>query len=279
MATVRVDKVETLETKEVAGSPIRVVRGYVVSGLVSTNWNVADEAQSASGVPAYGDRLSSTPGEAGYSLICNERGFKLMGDRTIGLVTCVFENAFSVDYMEDSYDAPFLGSMGGEVRCSVQQKNTNLDGNGDQIIVAHQYPDDDDNYPGAYREQGGEISFFDTQRSFTLHGIKWTNAPWAIANACIGRVNSVWFSGEAPRMWFCVACNWKPESTINGSERYAMRFEFSFNPDSWDPTVVYTDDTTGKPPKNLVQGVGIKTIEKLPAADFEYIIGTWIYGG
>lgn len=278
MARAKVDKTSVLSASERDGSPVRVVRGYTVTGITSRDWTATDEALSTAGVPQYKDRLDYIPGSAGFSMLCHERDVDMI-DEGAAIVRCTYLNAFSVDNMEDSYDTPFLGSIGGEVRCSIQQKQSNLDGYGNQIILSHTYPDDDDNYAGQTREQGGEISFFAAQRSFTTHGIKETNAPWAIANSIIGRVNANWFSGEAPRTWLCVACNWKPESTIYGYERYLMRFEFSFDEDTWDSTVVYIDDTTGKPPADLVLGTGIKTIQKLKAVDFEFVIGTWIYGG
>ncbi len=58
-----------------------------------------------------------------------------------------------------------------------------------------------------------------------------------------------------------------------------MTFEFQLNPDGWDPTVIFIDDRTGKPPPDLVPNVGYKTVTKMPACDFESVIGVDIQGG
>lgn len=275
---VHIDKVELIDVLERAGTLVRVLRGYTVTGLTRDNWSATDEAVGQVGVPRYGDRLDPTPGSAGYSMICHERQVKLL-DKGTAQITITYENAFMVDNMEDSFDSPFMGSMGGSVRCNVNQKTSNLDGSNNQIILYHTYPLSDPNFPGETKAQGGEITYFAPQRSFSIHGIKVTSAPWAIANNITGRVNFRPFSGEYPRRWLCTAVDWKPESTIGGQQRYFMRFEFQYDEDTWDPTAVFIDPVEGIPPADLVFGAGIKVIQKLPAVDFEYIIGTWIQGG
>lgn len=275
-AVAKIDKIETLETIERHGVLERVVRLAHISGLSGVDWQVLREALAQEDIPQYGSRLVETG--VGAEMILADRHVK-MTDVDKAEIELVYENGFRVDTMEDNIDDPFFGSLGGEVRCSVQQKRSNLDYDGNQVTVSHTYPETDVNFPGETIEQGGEFDFYDPQRSFAIHGIKQTNTPWLIANYIVGSVNSVEFSGEPPRYWLCVACNWKPLALNGGYHRYMMRFEFQFDADTWDPTVTFTDGVTGKPPADLVPGTGYKVVEKLPGVDFEREIGAWIQGG
>lgn len=274
----KMDKMDTLRTVERDGVLYSVVR----SALVEVDTGLGAAAMGAAldevGIPRYGDRLDYTFLSPGFSLIVSERTVDII-DEGMAKVTITYENAYQIDNMLDRYDSPFMGFMQGEVRCNVQQKTSNLDGQGNQVVLAHQYPESDPNFPNQMRFQGGEFTYFAPQRSFALNGIKQTPAPWAIANNITGRVNLFPFSGEAPRTWLCTACNWKPQGVYNGVTRYYMTFEFQFDADTWDPTVVFIDESTGRPPAGLVFGVGIQMIQKLPAVDFEWVIGTWISGG
>lgn len=278
MSIVHLDSLTTLEANERYGTLQRITRLAVVTGLVDTDWESLKTALDAVGVPDYGDRLSTSSSNPGYELICVERSPRMV-DKGTCHVELLYENAFNIDQIEDSIDTPYFGSLGGEVRCNVQQKTSNLDINGDQVTVTHTYPDDDPNHPGETLTQGGEFQYYDAQRSFRIHGIKVTNTPWLIANYIVGCVNSIEFSGETYRTWLCVACNWKPQGYHAGNQAYYMGFEFQFDADTWDPTVVFIDDVTGKPPADLVPDEGIVTVEKLPSCDFEQVIGTWIQGG
>lgn len=277
---VKLDEINTLEVVERNNTLQRVTRVAIVTGLTANSYEVMLEGLDEVGVPNYGDHLDPIPDRAAFQLIVNERRVNMV-DKHTAHVTLTYENAYNIDSVEDSFDNPHMGLVSGEVRCNVQQKSSNLDINGNQVVLSHTYPANDPNFPGQTREQGGEFTYYVAQRSFSVHGIKATNAPWAVANSINGRVNFLPFSGEAARTWLCVGANWRPESNgrhIDGIARYYMRFEFQFDSDTWDATVVYIDDITGRPPANLVPGTGIKTIQKIQAVNFENILGTLIHG-
>ena len=48
--------------------------------------------------------------------------------------------------------------------------------------------------------------------------------------------------------------------------------------DTWDPTAVFIDARTNKPPPDLVEGVGFKTIQKHEKVDFDEILGSPVTG-
>lgn len=272
----KIDSYSGLKAVERNGTVIRVIRDAIVSGIEADDWQALAIAMDAADVPRYGERLSNDRRSGVYNLVVIDRDVEMM-DEGHAKVTLTYENAVQSENIEDRFDAPFLGLMTGEVRCSVQQKNSNLDFNGEQVTLSHTY-NNDENWGNQTRVQGGEFTYYAAQRQFAIHGIKATNYPWALANALTGSVNVFPWSGEAARTWMCMAANWKPESNRDGVARYQMRFEFQFDMDTWDPTIVYIDDATGKPPPGLVFGQGIKTIQKHRAVDFEYMLGTWIHG-
>jgi len=255
-----------------------VVRQAIVTGITDTSWEGLLTALDAAGIPAYRTRLDNSA--PAWNLVLTERNPRMV-EKGMAVVELVYENGWDIEAVADDIDDPNFGVLSGEVRSNVQQKNSNTDIYGEQVVVSHTYPANDPNHPGETIFQTGEFPYYDSQRSFMVSGIKRTPTPWLIANLIAGRVNAVPFSGEAARMWLCTACNWKGEGPHTGTSehRYFMQFEFQFNPDTWDPTVLFIDDVTGKPPVDLVPGTGYIFVEKLPACDFEDVIGAIIQGG
>ncbi len=281
--TVSVDQLTILEAQERHGALRRLVREALVSfsGLdIPTDWTVLTEALDESALPQYGDHLTEDLSDNAYDLELVERNVKSVEKNRVR-VELVYENFAD---LEENLDDPRGGYVTGEVRCNLQQKTSNLDINGNLVEVSHTYPSDDYNYPDETLVQGGQFQYYEPERTVFIRGIKQTRHPWLIAKAIIGRVNLNSFGGELPRYWLCTGCSWKLAwaGRMGGSareNRYYMNFEFQYNADTWDPTVTFIDDVTGKPPRNLVAGVGYKTVTKMPAVDFNAVIGAILQGG
>lgn len=274
---VDVDRLDVLETKEKDGHLERLVLVAQVRNIEDTDYTALMTALNAGSVPQYGDHLNDVWSDIDYDMVVKERNVKMI-DSTTARVEIIYLNEI-INPPQD-LDDPRSGVVEGEVRCSVQQKTSNLDRDGNQITVTHTYPSDDPNHPDETITQGGEIQYFEAQRSVFIQGKKATSAPWLIANIIVGSVNESAWSGEAARTWLCTSCNWKLLNIpASGTEEYLMSFEFQFDADTWDPTVVFIDDVTGKPPADLIEGTGYKTIEKLYSSDFDDLIGAPILGG
>jgi len=281
--TIKLDKIELLEAQERHGALRRLVRKATVSGAeltAETDWQALTVALDASSLPQYNDHLTELATDNAYDLVLVERNITMVA-RNRAEVTLVYENW--VD-LEENLDAPRGGYVTGHVRCNLQQKTSNLDINGNLVEVQHTYPSDDSNHAGETLVQGGEFQYYEPERTLTINGIKKTRTPWLIANAIIGRVNSGFFGGESPRKWLCTGCDWRiawaGRMGDNGREnRYFMNFEFQLNPDTWDPTVLFIDDVTNKPPPDLLPDVGYKTVTKMPAVDYNSVIGVILQGG
>jgi len=271
-----IDHIEVLEASERHGALRRLVRACYVNGIDTTTWELLTQGLDNAEVPQYGSYLTDAAVNAS-DLMLVERNPRIQ-DKNSVMVELVYENFMD---LPENLDNPRGGYIGGEVRCNLQQKTSNLDINGDQITVSHHYPEDDPQYPDETKTQGGEIQYFEPQRAIHIRGIKQTQTPWLLANAIIGRVNNATWSGEAARTWLCTGVRWKlawlgPGAT--GLHRYFLDFEFQYDADTWDPTVVFIDDRTGKPPPDLVEGTGYKTITKMPSCNFDSVIGAQLQG-
>lgn len=105
--------------------------------------------------------------------------------------------------------------------------------------------------------QGGEISLPFPQANFQLVGIIFTANPWNIADEVIACVNSDPWLNKPPITWICSEVQWEMinpgplDGQVEGVRAYRFMFEFQYNLDTWDPTVAFIDQRTGKPPANL----------------------------
>lgn len=267
---VKIDRIEDLSLDERYGALQNLTRRFVVSGLTGTNYNDLLLALAASGIPEADSQLTG-----GTNLICIGRSVKMV-DKGVAYVDVMYGH-----YHNDgqNFNDPPVGVFTGELRVNIQQINTNKDKDGNMIELEHTYDEDDPDYAGLTKTQVGEIQVFDPQKTQSYQGIKQTETPWLIADQLVGKVNtSAWSGGEA-RTWMCIGCSWKICDATISKNRYFMSFEFQHNPSTWDPTVVFIDDRTNRPPKGLVEGTGYKTVEWHEGVNFESIIGTSLQGG
>lgn len=271
MSTAYLDRVTTLSLQERHGIIVRLERGFFVKGLTNTDYKVLMSALEHLGIPQAGTFL----GSEAPNLIVTERT-PVVKDKGDVEVTVVYEHFLNEG---QRFDDPLGGVFCGEVRTNLQQVTTNKDGSGELITVQHTYPEGDANFPGETKQQTGEIQVFVPQRTFTVQGLKNVYAPWLISWSIIGKVNLNPWSGAEARKWLCTSAGWKIADAAAGSNKYLMTFEFQHNPDGWDPTVVFIDEKTNRPPPNLVEGEGYKTIPYLEAVDFDSIVGTTLQGG
>lgn len=268
-ATAHIVRTTQLQAREINGAVVRLVMQARVTGLSDTDQEVLTTALATSGVPAAGATLS------GYdNLILVERNPRLVdGDPTTVDIDLIYET-----YANDGQNlsSPPAGVAIGEARVNVSQVRTNLDQTGTAITVEHRYPGTDPNWPGQRKEQGGEIDVYVPQRTMRVQGRRTVPSPWLLAGAIVGKVNNAAWAGGEARSWMCTGMYW--ELFDRGTNRYTVNFEFQHNPDTWDPTAVYIDEKTQKPPVNLVVGEGIKTIQWHGAVNFEGVIGARVQG-
>lgn len=275
MGTARIDHVSLLNGEEEFGVFIRLTRRARVVGLSDIDYNVLWDALQGAGIPAVGSNLA---GDNFVDLVLTKRRVSLLeSDPTKADVDLTYEHILNEG---QDIDAPPHGLLLGKISCAINQTTSNLDKDGDPISVQYMFPADDPDFPGQTQIQGGEIQYFQPQVTAKYVGIMTTDTPWNIARGLVGKLNSVQWSLADPGEWMCTSVTWEFYGGIGDTgASYKMTFEFQNNPDTWDPTVVFIDPRTGKPPHDLISGVGYKQVPKHDRVDFEAIVGVPIQGG
>lgn len=273
MAKAYVDHVETLELEERNGAIVSLTTLIRVCELENTNAEVLLDALEAAGVPASGFELSGK--FAG--MILTERNPRLVDKSTVD-VRCTYSLPLN------NQEIGGRVNLYGTARCSVAQKTTNFYvpyggsiqplQSAQQITVEHTYPADDPDFPGRTVIQGGEVTVFVPEANYYFEGFLNTYNPWASVAVVLGKINSgIWLS-QAPLCWMCT----EVQFSMIKPGRYKFRFEFQLNLDTWDPSVVFIDERTGRPPAGLVPGVGYKTIPYHARINFSAAFGSYFEG-
>lgn len=242
MATVIPDIIETLEVEESDGALKSLHRVFHISGLSGAAR--CAEALANGSIPVYGSVLAAYPG-----LVLTGRRARIMPNSP---------SKVRIDLEYQRYgDAQDHFVFEGSTSLRQITRETIPPFN-DQITVSHTYPDDDLNYPGQTLTQGGSINVMETEGSLRATGIMACDHPIYVAGAWHKHLNLHFWGGGGTGTWMCTNVSYVPHDTGATPPKYRFTFEFSFNSDGWQPKVVFTDSTTGKPPPDLVAGVGYK---------------------
>lgn len=162
------------------------------------------------------------------------------------------------------------GSIFGKGRCSIVDKTTNFYyPNGDrtkpkrQIAVSHRFPlwetgiaatAFDKDYPRCIF-QGGEVNIPFPQSNYGFSLIVTTDSPVTIANTLVASINAKPLLGQKELTWICSEVRWECNAPAGNpfapATTYNMSFEFQNNVDGWDPTVVFLDHRTSRPPSGV----------------------------
>jgi len=282
-----IDRIDTLEATERYGTLIHFVRSVRVINVVATDYTVLMTALEALDVfsqpipVAYGTMGDGTTKDK--NLVLTERQISLVDNTTVD-VKLTYEHALNDG--QSLEETAFYGAIVGTVSTTIQEIETNIDGDGKPITVSHQWPTTDVDFGGPPQQthvQGGTFKFFQAQRTLSFTGLRTTAYPDMMALKMVGALNNKPWYGEVARMWMCTKVEYTPFDIASGlavgAGRYKMMFEFQHNPDTWDTTVYFEDARTGKPPTGLVAEMGYKKISKHKEVDFEDLMGVRVAGG
>jgi len=119
---------------------------------------------------------------------------------------------------------------------------------------------------GTSYRQGGTVSVARPQRTLVITRTE-ADDPDAKADGYVGHLNESPWRGHAAKT---VRCNAIVGTSRDGGDTYQVRYEFERGspPHYWKKTIVYRDPETGRPPDDLVEGLGIKHYEQYPLANF-----------
>ena len=169
---------------------------------------------------------------------------------------------------------PALYSKG---RSSVVEKTTNFyypygDTSQPRILiqVGHEFTKGDQGLPSLIINnqtnpyssfQGGEVSIPFPQENFSVSGVVATFDPHSIARMFVGKISDRMWIGKPANTWLCTEAKWEVIDPVGrpgpGGGKipiYKFDMEFQYNIDTWNPTVVFNDQRTGRPPHDVVEG-------------------------
>lgn len=276
MAQVKIDHIETLQMREKWGTIVSVRRMAIVVGLSGVDWSVMYDVLDQAGLPKYGDYLDS---DRGSHLALTDRDVRMVDkDKAeVDLTYGHFNDRGQRLFYE--HGTVIDRNIAGRMQASVVQKRTNLYREGgvgaEQLItVQHTYPASDPDYGGQTLTQTGEVDVSLPQKTFMVEGIKETYQPWNISDALVSGVNdSIWL-GKPAHTWMCTEATWE----YRDQGKYFMTFTFQNDADTWNPTAVFIDDRTDRPPEGLVEGVGYKYIRYHKEVNFVRELGFFVIG-
>lgn len=261
--TVRANILGTLNMVEAEGVVVSFSTQYMVDGLDNTyaDARTLQEALSASGVPALGDKA---PGNT--NLAVHQRSVDMLQDSTT-------KARVTIDYKTVAdYANSFLFSGGS----SIQQKQTDVDRLGNRIQLSWTYPADypDEKLRGQVYTTAINESVTVPHLTMTATGSLYVDYPNEIALDWINKVNSTFWAGAPPYYWLCTACNFRGRDVgLGRAHLWEFDWTFEFNPDSWYVTAKIHDPQTGTVPDDVVEGTGTKLVDWYVFKDFNSIFG------
>lgn len=165
----------------------------------------------------------------------------------------------SEEIPDDSAQA--LISVGG----TTQFVRTTQDFAGNDITVEHIFIDTDSAGKQTV-DQRTQVVEVDVQRSLVTYQFsrREEDAPDTKSGTYRDKINRTTFLGEPPKTMFCSRLDGQ---STDGGKSYNVNYEFIRKSDTWDAVVTFIDDD-GRPPQDLIEGAGRRTIQVYQQADF-----------
>ena len=257
MATVHADLVGTTSLTEEDGVKVDMVREYLVTGLTRADWAVLDEAIDTAGVPT----VNTSPNVSGATYN-NLKMVARTADQVPGTTDTVRVRCRYIPVGRTSYNFIFRGGT------SLNQVQTSVDGWGNAVSTSHTYPGGDVGPPSKASQtdtQGANMTVLAPETTYSAEGITNTDYPDRLTRQWVGWVNSDWWAGDAPGTWLCTHVTFEAHDITQSPKQWKFLFEFQYDGTGWQPSVIHIDERTGKPPANLVAGVGVKTVAWYPS--------------
>lgn len=210
--------------------------------------------------------IITDPNEPFGQLVLTGRDPKMVGgDKWVYDVTLHYEHI--LDGPNQKAILPDNGIIFGKGKTSVVDKSTNFyypfgdtTKARELIAVAHTFDQYDQGIAGLKLDpnlprtvlQGGEIQLPFPQSNFGFQGI-WDDLfnPVQTSFTVVATVNKLPWLGRPALTWMCSEMQW--ECIEPSKHRYRVNFEFQYNVDTWDKSVVFFDQRTGRPPHDVVK--------------------------
>jgi len=256
------DLVNTINVVEQEGVVVSMTRVFMVTGLTATGLPTPQQqAFVASGIPQHGD---SAPGNT--NLKVHQRTYEMVRDTpTAAMVT--------VDYKTVADWANSFVFSGGS---SIQQRQTDVDRLGNRIILSWTYPSDykDIALRGEVYTTAINETVTESNLTLTATGSLYVDYPNIISLDWSNKVNSTFWAGAPPYYWKCSGCTFRGRDIgLGRAHLWEFDWTFEYHPQSWAIVAKIRDPDTGNVPDDVVDGVGIKTVDWYYTKDFNSLFG------
>lgn len=258
------DRIDTLNMVEQEGVVVALTREAFVYGLDNTYEDsyTLQEALNQAGVPQLGH---SPTGNANLKVWSREVRME---------PGCTTKASVIIQYKTVAdYANSFIFSGGS----SIQQKQTDVDRLGNRISLSYTYPGDYEPNPdlaGTTFSTAINESVTVPHLTMTATGSLYVDYPNQIALEWINTVNSTYWAGAPPYYWLCTACNFRGRDIGFGrAHLWEFDWTFEYNPDSWYVVAKIRDPQTGNIPDDVIDGVGVKTVDWYRYKNFNSIFG------
>jgi len=187
-------------------------------------------------------------------------------------VTPTSETSDTVKFRLDYAEYPFA-DMQVSIGSTVSQIETNKDINGDPFELEYAFPADYhiDDYAGETITTGAVVSLLSPETTMVVRK-HITGADYldvlVVSTSYVGKTNAAgWMvmGSPAENTWLCTGITGE---TSDAGLTYMVTYSFHYRSDGWDSEIVFMDPNTGKPPSDVVEGVGIKTYQMYAQANF-----------
>ncbi len=288
----KIDLIEDLTAQEHLGVVTALTRRALVIGL--TDMDVGIIASALAYLDTQGYTYGSTPEDYPNLKLSNRDPAVHPRDNTKAYVTLSYVH-FS------QYEGQLIigGDEGLTSRTAYYEHRSNLErlrtnkskytyitgeetpaNEGDDILsVTYTYPAASKESPGQAGKtvtQAAEIDVDMDRGEIRLVGLIRQDWPEKFVKLMRGRVNyTSWFEG-GPRTWKIVDVGYFPFDIDSTPITYKFELLFRHRPEGWDPTAVFVDPVTGRPPKDVNEGVNygvaMKTVEFDRPAEFNDLL-------
>lgn len=229
---------QVVDLTEESGVITSMSRKYLVTGITGSDWTNLTDALDAASVPVVNDAAGANTN----LVVLNRRVESIPGSPSKAYVTIEY-----VDYARSLNNFVPVGES------SLKQLQTQNDAYGNQIIVEHDTI-----------QQGGEVSVFAPDPVLRLTGVLFTDYPQVTVATWVNHVNWFGWNGGAAGTWLCTNVSYEPMDISQSPKWWRFTFSFQYDALGWNPQAVYIDPQTGKPPADIVAGVGIVNVEWYP---------------
>ena len=258
-------------TAERGPNGLRIVRSALVTGLTGVPHSKIPDALNAKGLPRFGDPHPS-PLADGLPLSFMTAEIKDgEPDKAIVTLTYAYPSTPGILLFGNTPSETTAAQI--EVTTTLNQLTTNLDGGGNAITVQHTFPETPERPTSQTVVQGGEVTKMVPTTSVNYMRREPRN-PLEKSKQYVGLTNSLAVFGDPARYWLCTHLGGPSD---DGGLSYNVTYSFqrgephrvgSLVLPGWDAVVVFIDPATGKPPKNLIVGTGIKTVVMYRSINF-----------